>query len=343
VPPWINKFYILDLRPKNSFVKWCVDQGFTVFILSWVNPDKTMAEKNFEDYLVEGLLAALDAIEQATGERQVNALGYCLGGTLLGAAAAYLAARQDHRLTSCTFMTAMLDFSDPGELEVFIDEEQLSSLERRMERRGYLEGSEMAATFSLLRANDLIWSFFINNYLLGREPFPFDLLYWNSDSTRMPAKMHSFYLRHMYQKNLLKEPGGITLAGEPIDLRKIQIPAYFLATLEDHIAPWKTVYAGTRLLSGPVRFTLSGSGHIAGVINPPAAGKYCHWTRPHTPPTPRAWFGGGQRHDGSWWVDWLQWVQSQGDEKVPARMPGEGNLKPIEEAPGSYVKLRLGN
>ncbi|MFO1429654.1 MAG: class I poly(R)-hydroxyalkanoic acid synthase [Candidatus Competibacteraceae bacterium] len=342
VPPWINKFYILDLRPKNSFVKWWTEQGFTVFLISWVNPDKTLAEKTFEDYLLQGPVAALDVIEQATGESEVNCAGYCLGGTLLAAMAAYLTSLgYTDRIHSCTFFTTILDFSEPGELEVFIDEEQLSALEKRMERRGYLEGSEMAATFSLLRANDLIWAFFINNYLLGREPFPFDLLYWNSDSTRMPAKMHSFYLRNMYQRNLLREPGGIALAGVPIDLSKIQAPAYFLATIEDHIAPWKTVYAGSRLLSGPVHVALSGSGHIAGVINPPVSNKYCYWTNSTHPETPELWLGSAERHEGSWWVDWRQWIESLTGPSVPARIPGAGRLPVIEDAPGSYVKVRL--
>ena len=342
VPPWINKFYILDLRPNNSLIKWCVDQGLTVFTISWVNPEAKLAEKSFEDYLLEGPLAALDVIEQATGEREVNAVGYCLGGSLLGATMAYLAAKGDERLHSSTYLASMLDFSQPGELEIFIDEEQLTSLEKRMERQGYLDGGEMATTFNMLRANDLIWSFFISNYLLGKDPFPFDLLYWNSDSTRMPAQMHSFYLRNMYQKNLLKEPNGITLAGEPIDLRKIKSPAYFASAVEDHISPWKATYQGRQLFSGPVRFVLGGSGHIAGIVNPPAGGKYCYWTNPENPVEPEQWFDGAERHEGSWWTDWLQWLQQYAGEQVPARVPGTGQLKVIEDAPGSYVKVRVG-
>ena len=342
VPPWINKFYIMDLRPKNSLLKWCVDQGFTVFIISWVNPDERLAHKNFEDYLLQGPLAALNAIEQATGERQVNGAGYCLGGTLLSCTTAYLAAQGDDRISTCTFLTTLLDFAHPGELEIFIDEEQLTALEKGMARRGYLDGSEMAATFSMLRANDLIWSFFINNYLLGREPFPFDLLYWNSDSTRMPATMHSFYLRNFYQKNRLKQPGGITLADQPIELARVQVPAYFLAAIEDHIAPWKSIYEGSRLLSGPVRFALAGSGHIAGVINPPASNKYCYWINTNTPESPERWFGGAERHEGSWWMDWLHWVEPYAGDQVPARVPGAGNLAVIEDAPGAYVKVRIG-
>jgi polyhydroxyalkanoate synthase len=332
----------MDMRPENSLIKWWVDQGFTVFVISWVNPDERLAEKSFENYLLEGTLAALDAIDQATGEREVNGVGYCLGGTLLNITAAYLMCREGSQIHSCTCLTTLLDFGHPGELEVFIDEEQLTALEKRMNRRGYLEGSEMAATFSMLRANDLIWSFFINNYLLGKDSFPFDLLYWNSDSTRMPAKMHSFYLRNFYQKNLLKQAGGITLAGHSIDLSRIKIPAYFLSAIEDHIAPWKSTYEGARLLSGRVRFVLSGSGHIAGVLNSPANPKYCYWTNTLIPESPEAWFAGAERHQGSWWLDWLQWIEGHAGERVPARLPGIGKLCVIEEAPGSYVRMRLG-
>src|ERR1700761_651155 len=250
IPPWINKYYILDLRPDNSFVKWAVSQGHTVFVISWVNPDEQLAQKTFEDYMKDGYLAALDAIEAATGEREVNAIGYCLGGTLLACTLAYMAAKGDNRIKTATFFVTMMDFQEAGELGVFIDEEQLQALEDKMNKRGYLEGSEMATTFNMLRANDLIWSFVVNNYLLGNDPFPFDLLYWNADSTRMPARMHSFYLRKMYQENLLRLPGGIELDGIPIDLTKIKTPAYFLSTREDHIAPWKSTYRGTQLLGG---------------------------------------------------------------------------------------------
>ncbi|HLB99397.1 MAG TPA: class I poly(R)-hydroxyalkanoic acid synthase [Acetobacteraceae bacterium] len=339
-PPWINKFYILDLRPKNSFVRWAVSQGHTVFVISWVNPDGKLSEKGFEDYMTEGYLAALDAIEAATGEREVNAIGYCLGGTLLGCTLAYMAAKGDDRIKSATFFVSMLDFAEAGELGVFIDEEQLRSLEGKMSKRGYLEGSEMATTFNMLRANDLIWSFVVNNYLLGNEPFPFDLLYWNSDSTRMPAKMHSFYLRKMYQENLLAKQGGITLNGVPIDLGKIKTPAYFLSTREDHIAPWKSTYRGTQLLGGKKRFVLAASGHIAGVVNPPDSGKYSHWVGTALPPDPEAWFHGATEIAGSWWPDWQRWVTALGKEQVAARVPGDGKLTPIEDAPGSYVKVR---
>src|SRR5690242_2847245 len=340
-PPWINKFYILDLRPRNSFVRWAVAQGHTVFMISWVNPDERLAEKGFEDYMTEGYLAALDAIEQATGEREVNAIGYCLGGTLLASTLAYMAAKGDDRIKTATFFVTMMDFQEAGELGVFIDEEQLQSLEDKMNKRGYLEGSEMATTFNMLRANDLIWSFVVNNYLMGNDPFPFDLLYWNADSTRMPARMHSFYLRKMYQENLLKDPSGITLAGVPIDLRKIKTPAYFLSTREDHIAPWKSTYRGTQLLSGPKRFVLAASGHIAGVVNPPEGGKYSHWINTELPPDPEAWFKGATEIAGSWWPDWHRWVTALSKDQVPARTPGKGKLKAIEDAPGNYVKVRL--
>lgn len=346
IPPWINKYYILDLRENNSFIKWATDQGHTVFVVSWVNPDQKLAQKGFDDYLNEGALAALDAVCKQTGEQEVNLIGYCLGGTLLGSAMGYLANKKDKRIASATFFVALLDFAIPGELGVFIDEEQVANLEKKMEQRGYLEGSEMAGTFNMLRSNDLIWSFVVNNYLMGREPFPFDLLFWNSDSTRMPYKMHSFYLRNMYLKNLLKEPGGIALNGVPIDIGKIKTPCYFVSTMEDHIAPWKSTYLGAMRLSGPVRFVLGGSGHIAGIVNPPAANKYGFWTNEGTtkklPLSPEAWFAGAKQQQGSWWTDWQDWIALQnGDEKVPSRDPAKGRLKAIEDAPGSFVKFRL--
>jgi poly[(R)-3-hydroxyalkanoate] polymerase subunit PhaC len=342
IPPWINKFYILDLREKNSFIRWAVAQGHTVFVISWVNPDERYAQKSFGDYMFEGPLAALDAIERAVGEREVNIIGYCLGGTLLGATLAWMGEKGDRRAASATFFVSLLDFSIPGELGVFIDEPQVENLERRMNERGFLEGSEMAATFNMLRANDLIWSFVIHNYLLGKDPFPFDLLYWNADSTRMPAGMHSFYLRNMYLKNKLKDPGGIILGGVAIDLRKIAMPAYFISTVEDHIAPWKSTYKGARILAGPVRFVLGGSGHIAGIVNPPAANKYGYWTHPQLPESAEAWQAAAARHEGSWWTDWHNWISERnGAERVAAREPGAGSLKSIEDAPGSYVKVRV--
>src|SRR5215831_7158228 len=276
IPPWINKFYILDLKPRNSFIKWCADQGHSVFVISWVNPGADLADKGFADYLLEGPMEALDAIKRATGEAEANLVGYCIGGTLTASALAYMAATKDRRVTSATLFTTLLDFADVGDISVFLDDAQLQLADEHMNRLGYLEGHHMAEAFNLLRENDLIWFFVVNNYLMGREPSAFDLLYWNSDSTRMPATMHSFYLRNMYHKNVLKDAGGINLANVPIDLRKIEIPVYFLSTREDHIAPWRSTYSGTQLVSGPARFVLGGSGHIAGIVNPPAAGKYCH-------------------------------------------------------------------
>jgi polyhydroxyalkanoate synthase len=341
IPPWINKYYILDLREKNSFVRWATEQGHTVFVISWVNPDERFAGKSFEDYMFEGPLAALDAIEQATGEKTCNVIGYCLGGTLLACTLAYLAAKkQAKRIASATFFVTLIDFSEPGELGVFTDAQTVDALEKRMNERGYLEGSEMANTFNMLRANDLIWSFVVNNYLLGKEPVPFDLLHWNADSTRMPACMHTFYLRNMYVRNALREPGGITLDGVPIDVRKVKLPAYFISTAEDHIAPWKTTFEGAKLLSGPVRFVLGGSGHIAGIVNPPAANKYCYWTGDKPAGDPDAWLERATQHPGSWWTDWAAWVARHAGARVPARVPGDGKLEVIEDAPGRYASIR---
>ncbi len=341
IPPWINKFYILDLRPRNSFVRWATAQGHTVFIVSWVNPDEKLAEKNFEDYMQEGILDALTAIEAATGERAINAIGYCLGGTLLSSTLAWMAENSDDRIKSATFFVTLMDFRESGELNVFIDEEQIKQLEEKMNKRGFLEGSEMATAFNKLRANDLIWSFVVNNYLLGNAPLPFDLLYWNSDSTRMPAKMHSFYLRNMYQNNKLAQPGGITLAGTPIDLANVKVPAYFISTREDHIAPWRATYRGAHLLKGENRFVLAASGHIAGVVNPPEGGKYSHWLNNDLPQDPEAWFQGATEIAGSWWPDWQRWITAQDKRQVKARTPGDGKLPALDDAPGSYVKVLL--
>jgi len=339
VPPWINKYYIMDLRPENSMVRWLVEQGFTVFITSWINPDAELAEMDFEDYMARGTLAAMDAIEQATGQHEVNTIGFCIGGVLMMGTLAYLAAKGDERVVSATLLATMTDFTKPGELGVFIDEEQFQHVDRMMQIQGYLAGRHMANMFNMMRANDLIWSFVIKNYLLGQEPFPFDLLYWNSDSTRMPHKMHHFYLRNMYLDNKLREPGGINLLGEAIDLRRIKAPAYFLSTKEDHISPWKSNYAGTQLVGGPCRFVLGGSGHIAGVVNPPMAKKYSYWTNPALPPTPEEWLADAQEHKGSWWPDWYNWIKPHAGEQVPARTPGDG-LTVVEDAPGSYVRIR---
>lgn len=341
-PPWINKFYILDLKQENSFIRWCVDQGYTVFIISWVNPDERHQDKTFESYMSEGILAALDAIEASIGEKEVTAIGYCIGGTLMASTLAYLAAVGENRIKACTFFAAQLDFEDAGDLLVFTDEEQIQMIERKMEEAGFLEGKDMATTFNMLRSNDLIWSFVINNYLLGKSPFPFDLLYWNSDTTNMPPKMHSFYLRNMYQKNLLQKPGALTLGGQPIDLGKVDIPVFVQASKDDHIAPYKSVFKDTQLFSGPAEFMLAGSGHIAGVINHPDAKKYQHWTNSKKKKYKDAeeWMKDATEHPGSWWPHWDKWLSKKSGPKVAARDPAKGKLKPIEDAPGSYVKVR---
>lgn len=339
MPAWINKYYVLDLRPENSLVKWLVAQGHTVFMISWVNPDESLGRKSFSDYLREGPLAAMDAITKATGEKQVSIMGYCLGGTLLSILLSYLRNHgKEGRVKSATYLTTMVDFGEAGELSVFIDDSQLATLEDRMSERGYLEGEEMAMTFNMLRANDLIWSFVVNNYLLGKDPFPFDLLYWNSDCTRMPAAMHSFYLRNMYQKNLLVKPNGIEVGDTPVNLSKITTPSYILATKEDHIAPWMSAYIATQVYDGPILFTLADSGHIAGVINPPGKGKYGHWLSDKLPPKAQDWLQTAEERSGSWWPHWDQWQQQFAGERIPAREPGERKLKVIEDAPGSYVK-----
>ena len=339
IPPWINKFYILDLQAKNSFIKFCVDQGHTVFVLSWINPDERHKDLGWAEYMALGPLAALDAIEQAIGEREVNVIGYCIGGTLLATTLAWMAARDDRRFTSATFFTSIMDFKDAGELTLFVDEEQLAKIERQMDEKGYLDAGSMAATFNLMRANDLIWSFVVSNYLLGKEPLPFDLLYWNSDSTRMPAATHRYYLRNMYQKNLLKEPGGLVLDGTPIDLRRVETPVFLLSAREDHIAPWRNTYAAAGLYAGPVRFVLAGSGHIAGVINPAGSAKYGHWTNDELPADPDAWLEGATQHPGSWWPLWAEWQGQLAGGEVAAREPGQGGLPALEPAPGSYVKI----
>ena len=340
VPPWINKFYILDLTPEKSFIKWCVAQGLTVFVISWVNPDASLQHKDLADCMHEGPLAALDAIKKATGESEVTAIGYCVGGTLLAMTLAYMAAKEDRRITSATFFAAQVDFTYAGDLKVFVDEDQLAVLERHMRERGYLEGKTMALAFNLLRSNDLIWPFVINNYLKGKAPFPFDLLYWNSDATRMPAANHSQYIRGCYLENQLAK-GEMKLDGVPLSLKQVTIPIYNLATREDHIAPAKSVYLGSSLFGGPMKYVLSGSGHIAGVINPPGKPKYQYWTgaKPRGADVDK-WLAKATEHPGSWWPDWLAWITAQDATRVPAREPGGGVLAPIEDAPGSYVKIR---
>ena len=341
VPPWINKFYILDLTPEKSFIKWCVDNGLTVFVISWVNPDAKLAKKSFEQYMREGVLAAFDAVEAATGEKQMHTIGYCVGGTLLAITLAYLAAKHEDRALSATFFAAQVDFIHSGDLKVFVDEERIQQIEAHMKEQGYLEASSMATAFNLLRSNDLIWPYVINNYLRGKKPIPFDVLYWNSDATRMPAANHSFYLRNCYLDNRLSQ-GEMEIAGETLDLRKVKIPIYNLATREDHIAPAKSVLEGSKYFGGPVKYVLAGSGHIAGVVNPPSnKPKYQYWTgKDPSGSDVDHWLTSATEHLGSWWPDWLDWLKAQGAETVPAREIGGGKLKPIEDAPGSYVKVK---
>jgi polyhydroxyalkanoate synthase len=339
VPPWINKFYVLDLTPEKSFIKWAVDQGLTVFVISWVNPDARLADRSFEHYMREGVLTALDQVRTVTGEDRAHVVGYCVGGTLLAATLGWLAAKGEERATSATFLATQVDFTHAGDLKVFVDEDQLKWIERRMRELGYLDASKMAAAFNMLRANDLIWPYVVNNYMRGKAPFPFDLLFWNSDSTRLPAANHSFYLRNCYLENKLSQ-GKMELGGVRIDLKKIKLPVYNLATREDHIAPAKSVFLGSRCFGGPVRFVLSGSGHIAGVVNPPEKKKYQYWTDGQPKGELNAWIAKAKEHVGSWWPDWLSWLEKHDPRRVPAREPGGGKLKPIEDAPGRYVRVR---
>ena len=340
VPPWINKFYILDLQPKNSLIKWCVDQGYTVFVISWVNPRQDLAHKTFDDYMLEGPLAALEAMERQTGSAEHLVVGFCIGGIVTSTTLAHLAAKGDKRVKAATFMATLFDFNKVGEVSVFIDEEQLQAMEKHIAEKGYLEGRHMMEMFSMMRENDLIWSFVVNNYLLGREPPPFDLLYWNADSTRLPAAMLLYYLREVYQKNKLMQPGGLTLAGTPIDLKQVKTPTYLLATKDDHIAPWASCYPGARAFGGPTRFILGASGHIAGIVNPPAANKYGYWSNDGLHEGADAWLESADFQEGSWWPDWHAWLKPKAGKKVPARDPAKGPLKPIEDAPGTYVKVK---
>ncbi|MAY63446.1 MAG: class I poly(R)-hydroxyalkanoic acid synthase [Rhizobiales bacterium] len=340
VPPWINKFYILDLNPKKSFIKWAVEQGHTVFVISWVNPDERHAKKDWESYAREGIGFALDTIEKITDTHKVNAIGYCVGGTLLAATLALHAQEKDRRIATATFFTTQTDFTYAGDLKVFVDEEQIAALEASMKRHGYLEGSQMATAFNMLRASDLIWPYVVNNYLKGKDPMPFDLLYWNSDSTRMPAANHSYYLRNCYLENNLAK-GKMKMAGHTLNLSDVKIPVYNLAAREDHIAPARSAFIGSKLFGGDVTYVMAGSGHIAGVVNPPAAGKYQFWT--DGPPDGEFddWVAGASETPGSWWPHWHDWIVAQNDKTVPAREPGGGKVNPIEDAPGSYVRVRV--
>jgi polyhydroxyalkanoate synthase len=340
VPPWINKFYVLDLTPEKSFIRWCVEQGHTVFVVSWVNPDQRHAGASFEHYMKGGVIEAVNVALAATGADGVNAVGYCVGGTILAVSLAYMAATGDDRIKSATFFATQVDFGNAGDLQVFVDEEQVASLENRMQQRGYLEGKEMANAFNMLRPNDLIWPYFIGNYFKGKEPQPFDLLYWNADATRMPAANHAFYLRHCYLQNDLSA-GRMEVGGVTLDLKKVKIPIYNLATREDHIAPPESVYYGSSFYGGKVTFVVTGSGHIAGVVNPPARNKYQYWTGP----APKgadfaAWMEKAKEHPGSWWPHWHAWIEKLDKRRVPAERPDGRPFKAIEAAPGSYVRVK---
>ena len=336
IPPWINKYYILDLQPQNSFVKFLVKQGYTVFVVSWKNPDASMEEISFEDYLNLGLLAALEVVKEVIGSPKVNVVGYCIGGTLLSMALSYLAARGDETVHAATFLVSLLDFSEVGDTSVFMDEPQIEYTEGQMLQRGYLDSRSMATMFNLLRANDLIWSNVVNNYLLGKEPPAFDLLYWNNDGTRMARAAHSFYLRNTYLENNLIKPNKLVLKGVPINLRQIRQDIYAVGTEQDHIVPWQSAWRISHLVSGPVRFVLAGSGHIAGVISPPEKGRG-YWTNEKIAETADQWLEGAIRHQGSWWTDWVEWLSTRSGERVPAPSMGSAAHPPIVPAPGSYV------
>ncbi|MET0606347.1 MAG: class I poly(R)-hydroxyalkanoic acid synthase, partial [Beijerinckiaceae bacterium] len=339
VPPWINKFYILDLNPEKSFIRWCVAQGLTVFCISWVNPDERHRDKNFEHYMKEGVFAAIDAIAKATGQKQVAAIGYCVGGTLLAAALAWMAAHGDDRISAATFFTTQVDFTYAGDLKVFVDEEQIRKLEDRMAMTGYLDGAKMANSFNMLRPNELIWSYIVGVYMKCEPPLPFDLIYWNTDSTRMPAANHSFSLRNCYLENKLTR-GTMELDGTRLDLSKVTIPIYNLAAREDHIAPAKSAFLGSTHFGGPVTFVMAGSGHIAGVVNPPNKVKYQYWTGGPVKGIFEDWVGDAEEHPGSWWPHWFAWLREQAPAEVKPRIPGKGKLKAIADAPGEYVKLK---
>lgn len=337
IPPWINKYYILDLSERNSLTSWLVKQGMTVFIISWINPDGRYAKKGMNDYLTQGPLAAIEAIKTQLNVPQVNALGFCIGGTLLSMTLAYNKALNDNSIRSATFLASLIDFSDPGEISVFIDEEQISKLEKTMKVKGYLEGDVMAGAFNALRANDLIWAFFIRNYLHGKPPVPFDLLFWNMDTTNMPETMHSQYLRAMYLRNDLVKPGKIKINNVPLDISSIDTPVFFVSTKKDHIAPWESTYLGFQLMGGKKRFLLGGSGHIAGIIIPPGTEKYGFYRNLGSPKNPKDWLDKATYQPGSWWPEWLTWLKKQSGKLVTAPIIEELPLKSLMSAPGSYV------
>ena len=343
-PPWINRFYILDLGPEKSFVKWCVDNGLSLFMVSWKSADESIADTRLEDYVLKGQVDAIDTIRDLLDVEAVHTIGYCVAGTTLAAALGYLHAHgEEKKVRSTTFFTAQVDFTEAGDLKLFTGPETMGLLEELTKEKGYLDGRYMAATFNLLRGRDLIWNYVVNNYLLGEEPPPFDLLHWNSDTTNLPASWHRDYLETLYKGNRLAEKGGINVAGTPIDIDAVKTPTYVQAGREDHIAPPQSVWKIMDHFSGPKRFVLAGSGHIAGVVNPPSAQKYQYWTNDRPARLLDDFIAGAIEHKGSWWPDWLEWIKSQDGETAKAegaRVPGKGKLKPIEDAPGSYVKAR---
>ena len=336
IPPWINKYYILDMQPQNSLIKFMVDSGFTVFVISWKNPDASMEEIGFDDYLTMGPLNSFEVIKQITGSPKVNAIGYCIGGTLLSMAIPYLAAKNNDVVNSATFFVALQDFTEVGDTEVFIDEPQITYLEGQMMEKGYLDSRSMSTMFNMLRANDLIWSNVVNNYLLGKEPPAFDLLYWNADGTRMTRAAHSFYMRNTYLENNLIKPNKIELKGVPIDLSKIKQDIYAVGAEQDHIVPWRSAWRISQLASGPTRFILGASGHIAGVINPPSKGR-SYWTNEKPVKNAAQWFESAEQHKGSWWTDWVKWLQPRSGEQVAPPSMGSKKYPPITAAPGTYV------
>jgi polyhydroxyalkanoate synthase len=339
VPPCINKYYILDLQPHNSFVRYAVELGHTVFMVSWRNMPESMGRATWDDYLEHGVIRALDAVAEACNTEKINALGFCVGGTLLASALAVLRAAKRDPVASLTLLATMLDFHDTGELSVFIDEAYVQKREQDFAEGGVLHGKELAITFASLRANDLIWQYVVNNYLKGKTPDPFDLLYWNGDSTNLPGAMYAYYIRNMYLENRLCQPGALTMCGTPVDLDKIDMPAYLLATREDHIVPWQTAYASTRLLGGEVEFVLAASGHIAGVINPAAKNRRNYWRNDRPADDPEKWLAQAGEHPGSWWTHWGAWLARHGGAQIAARaIPGTGRYAQIEAAPGRYVK-----
>mgnify|MGYP001319533350 FL=1 len=337
IPPWINKYYILDLKPENSFVKWAVSNGLTVYVISWVNPKQDLAEIDFDDYGTEGFLEAVNIVASESETGRLNALGYCIGGTLLGAMLGYMASKNDNRVSGATFLTTMLDFNEPGDLGVFVNERNINVIEKRLDDRGFLSGEDMAFVFNLLRARDLVWHFYINNYLLGKDPAPFDILFWNADTTRLPAKMHKSYLKNMYINNLLARPGRLVIRDEKIDLGIVTTPVCFVSAVEDHIAPWRSTLQGANLFNGPKHFILTEGGHVAGVVNPPGDKAYSHRVLGQDGDNKVVEKNNTEIHDYSWWLTWLEWMQSRSGKKTMATLQ---NTSAIEPSPGSYVMVK---